>query len=108
MRDDDELTEADLAGRTPTCARCNDNFVVRGLDRPLRARLRDLMDSGQPITAIRLIRERAGCGLRDAKRIYEHLVILTGKCHECGADISMSDFLDCPKCSELNINVDVP
>jgi GNAT superfamily N-acetyltransferase len=63
------------------------------------------MDEGEPIAAMKLIREETGAGLLEAKATYEHLTMAAGHCHWCKASIPMVDYIDCPECRALNIDV---
>ena len=79
--------------------------MVRHFDVDLRATLARLMESGQPVTAIRLILESTGCGLHDAKACFEHLVIVPQRCHSCSQVIPNAEYLDCTNCGALNIGI---
>jgi hypothetical protein len=96
----------EINGRPDACLRCGGLFKIAGpLSDALRTRLAVLMDEGQGITAIRIIREETGAGLRDAKATYEHLTLEAGRCQWCKSVIPTADYVDCPNCRALNINV---
>jgi ribosomal protein L7/L12 len=68
----DAVDEYQRTGRTPTGAeRKADRFD--GVDADLATRVRRLKRNGRTIEAVKLIRERTGLGLADAKQMYDAL-----------------------------------
>ena len=99
------LTWDDVVARELPCAKCKGTFRVRGqIDRAGLSELRHLLETGQPISAIRLIRELTGADLRDAKGMYEHVTIFRGTCRQCRAQLPSGTLSDCPQCRALNID----
>jgi ribosomal protein L7/L12 len=79
------LTWDDVVARDLPCAKCQGTFRVRGqIDRAGLAEIRHLLETGQPISAIRFIRELTGAALRDAKGMYEHVTIFRGNVDNAG------------------------
>src|SRR5262245_25320545 len=100
------LTEDEVRTRDPACQQCSHVFRVAGpLSLALRCELETLLREGKPVVAIRLIREKTGCSLPDAKGTFEHLVIRSGLCHRCKAPLVGADYEDCQRCGALNIRV---
>jgi hypothetical protein len=103
--DDDMLTWDHLVARELPCAKCKGTFRVRGpIDSVGLSELRHLLETGQHISAIRLIRELSGADLRDAKGMYEHITIFRGRCRQCRGQLPSGTLNDCPQCRALNID----
>jgi hypothetical protein len=99
------LTWDDVVARDLPCKKCKGTFRVRGpIDDAGLSEIRQLLETGQPISAIRRIRELTDADLRDAKGIYEHITISRGACRECAAPLPSGVLADCPQCGALNIN----
>jgi rubrerythrin len=99
------LTWNDLNERDEPCPKCRGRFRVSGrLSSEELRELRTLMDRGQGISAIRLIRDRMGAGLRDAKGFYEHITVFQGRCRQCSGRLDGNVLSDCPACGALNID----
>jgi hypothetical protein len=99
------LTWADVVARALPCEKCRGMFRVRGpIDRAGLSEIRHLLETGQPISAIRRIRELTDADLRDAKGMYEHVTILRGTCRQCRAPLPSGILSDCPRCRALNID----
>jgi hypothetical protein len=95
----------ELIGRDPPCRKCRATFRVPGrLDEQDLAQVRKLLERGQGISAIRLIREGTPANLRDAKGIYEHVTIFRNTCRQCRTALDGSLLSDCAACDALNIN----
>jgi hypothetical protein len=100
------LNLQDINQRPHACLRCRGAFKIAGpLPPSLRQRLATMMDAGEPIVAMKTIRAETGVGLVEAKATYEHLTMAAGHCHWCKAPIPMVDYIDCPECRALNIDV---
>jgi hypothetical protein len=99
------LTWDDVINRDLPCQRCKGAFRVRGpISNSGISEIRQLLETGQPISAIRRIRELTHSDLRDAKGIYEHITIFRGQCRACTLALPSGTLVDCPKCGALNIN----
>lgn len=100
------LTVDDINRRRHACLRCCGSFKIAGpLTASLRRKLAVMLDEGQLVLAIRTIREETGAGLVEAKATYQHLTLAAGKCHWCRSQIPAEDYIDCPACRALNIDV---
>ncbi|MCI0377087.1 MAG: hypothetical protein L0215_05750 [Gemmataceae bacterium] len=55
-----------------------------------------LLRSGNPIAAIRRLREETGLGLPDAKAVALHVTREPGKCQRCGAALAAVAAVVCP------------
>jgi hypothetical protein len=94
-----------LFSREAPCLRCKGTFqVVSPIGLDTLAEVRTLLERGKPVSAIRLIRERTACGLRDAKGIFEHVTIVRHQCRNCRRALSGSLLTDCDSCGALNID----
>jgi hypothetical protein len=99
------LTWDQLVERDPPCRKCRATFRVPGcLTEQDLAAVRSLLERGEGISAIRLIRERTPANLRDAKGIYEHVTIFRHACRQCGAPLDGNLLSDCLACGALNID----
>jgi hypothetical protein len=58
--------------------------------------------SGDPIAAIRRLREVTGLGLRDAKAVELHITREPGKCQRCGDALTACAVVVCASCRSLN------
>ncbi|MDX2051866.1 MAG: hypothetical protein SFV15_05695 [Polyangiaceae bacterium] len=95
----------DVIAREFPCKKCKGTFRVPGpIDDSGLSEIRQLLESGQPISAIRRIRELTDAELRDAKGMYEHVTIFRGRCRECSLPLPSGVLADCPQCGALNIN----
>jgi hypothetical protein len=70
-----------------------------------RARVAEIFTARLDVV-FRLIREDTGCGLAEAKGMFNHLVKKSGVCHRCGGTIPTAELADCPGCEALNISLD--
>jgi hypothetical protein len=99
------LTWAEVMARELPCEKCRGTFRVRGpIDDAGLSEIRHLLETGQPISAIRRIRELTDADLRDAKGMYEHVTIFRRTCRECRALLPSGILGDCPRCRALNID----
>jgi hypothetical protein len=99
------LTWDHVKARELPCDKCRGAFRVHGpIDHASLSEIRHLLENGQPISAIRLIRELTDANLRDAKRMYEHVTIVRGTCRQCTAPLPSGVLTDCPRCRALNID----
>lgn len=99
------LTWSEVIARESPCMKCKGTFRVRGpIDDAGLNEIRRLLETGQPISAIRRIRELTDADLRDAKGMYEHVTIDRGACRQCKARLGSGILTDCAKCGALNIN----
>jgi hypothetical protein len=101
----DMLTWDELMAREMPCRKCRGTFRVRGpIDQAGLSNIRLLLETGQPVSAIRFIREATGGDLRDAKGMYEHVTIHRGTCRQCRAALGEGLLVDCALCGALNID----
>jgi hypothetical protein len=63
-----------------------------------------LVRGGNPISAIRRLREETGLGLRDAKAIQLHITRVPGQCQQCSALLPANPVVLCEQCRSLNYN----
>jgi hypothetical protein len=100
------ITVDEINRRRHACLRCRGSFKIAGpFTASLRRKLAVMLDQSQPVMAIRTIREETGAGLVEAKATYQHLTLAARKCHWCGSRIPAEDYIDCPACRALNIDV---
>ena len=85
------------------CDRCGATWLGPGALDPVAAHeVASLIRGGDPITAIRRLREETGLGLRDAKAAEHHITHTPGACQSCGAVLVAGGGGTCPRCGSLN------
>src|SRR5678809_808314 len=83
------LTWADLRAREAPCLRCGWKGPIAGPLSPAgRARVAAVFTGRLDMEVFRLIRDDTGCGLSEAKGLFQHLVKKARECHWCRAPIS--------------------
>ena len=96
----------DVRARAQTCLRCGGSVRIGGpLDRLARAQLLRALTTGHFSAPMCVIVEETGCSFEEAMETLRHLTRIAGQCHACKANIPVADYVDCPKCGELNITV---
>ena len=87
-----------------TCEKCGGLFQAILPDRADdEQQLAKLLEQGRKIDFIKVLRQKTGCDLKDAKGTLEHVVRTKRQCHRCGAELGAGRIVDCPKCNSMNI-----
>ena len=87
------------------CDACGGSWLTpASLDAVARKVFAASSRQGDPIGAIRLLRERTGLSLRDAKGVYYHLTKRAGECHRCGEGLAGGGTVVCGRCGSLNLD----
>jgi hypothetical protein len=85
------------------CDRCGAAWVSPTvIPQAVSQEVASLLRGGNPIAAIRRLREETGLGPRDAKALQLHITREPGICQQCGAPLTAGAVVVCARCRSLN------
>jgi hypothetical protein len=87
-----------------TCKKCGGLFQAVLPDLPEdELELARLFRQEQQMEFIRVLRNKTGCDLKDAKGTLQHISREGRLCHRCNTELEAGKIVDCAKCGALNI-----